>query len=103
MIPLYDNYIFSLKYLNIILIGEIRQQMDNIIVNEISSPTPVAGSQQSQQQPKQVNLTDLIVTDENSALNVLVQFLNVAQKKGAFNFEESSKIWECIKMFQVKK
>jgi len=30
---------------------------------------------------------------------VMVSFLNVAQKRGAFSFDESAKIWECIKKF----
>ena len=49
--------------------------------------------------PPQKRLVDEEVTDQNKALNLLVSFLNVAQKRGAFNVEESSKIWECIKQF----
>ena len=30
----------------------------------------------------------------------MVGFLNIAQKRGAFNLKESAKIWECIKIFQ---
>ena len=40
------------------------------------------------------------MTDENVALNILVSFCNLAQQRGAFNIEESAKIWECIKMFR---
>ena len=50
---------------------------------------------------KQVKITEVEVTDENVALNVLVAFLDLAHKKGAFSFEESAKIWECIKKFQA--
>lgn len=57
-----------------------------------------------QQQPQVIQkLIELPVTDENSALNILVGFLDVAQKRGVFNLDESHKIWECIKKFQVKK
>jgi hypothetical protein len=49
---------------------------------------------------QEVKLVDVQVTDENIALNVMVSFLNLAQKRGAFGIDESSKIWECIKMFQ---
>ena len=45
-------------------------------------------------------LISIPITNENVALNVMVSFLNVAQKRGAFSFDESAKIWECIKMFQ---
>lgn len=55
----------------------------------------------SLQQQKQVRITDVEITDENVALNILVGFLELAHKKGAFSFEESAKIWECIKRFQA--
>lgn len=48
----------------------------------------------------EVKLVDVPVTDENTALNLLVNFLNLAQKRGAFALDESAKIWESIKMFQ---
>jgi hypothetical protein len=49
---------------------------------------------------KKVLLTSVEVTDENVALNVIVSFLNLAQKRGAFTIDEAAKIWECIKKFQ---
>jgi hypothetical protein len=55
-------------------------------------------SQQPQQ--SQMKLIDIPITDENTALNVMVNFLSLAQKRGVFTFDESAKIWECIKMFQ---
>lgn len=45
------------------------------------------------------DLLNVPVSNENVALNVMVSFLNVAQKRGAFSFDESAKIWECIKKF----
>jgi hypothetical protein len=45
-------------------------------------------------------LTEIPITDENSALNLLVSFLNLGQRRGVFNIEESAKIWECIRKFQ---
>jgi len=45
-------------------------------------------------------LTDIQVTDENVALNLLVSFVNLAQKRGVFSLDESAKIWECVKKFQ---
>ena len=52
----------------------------------------------SNNEPKK--LVDVEITNENDALNVLVSFCNLAQQRGAFNIEESAKIWECIKMFK---
>lgn len=48
----------------------------------------------------QINVLDVEVTNENVALNILITFVNLAQKRGAFNLNESAKIWECIKHFQ---
>ncbi len=45
-------------------------------------------------------LVDIPITDDNTALNVMVSFLSLAQKRGAFSIDESAKIYECIKMFQ---
>jgi hypothetical protein len=47
-----------------------------------------------------IRLVDVVVTDENTALNLIVSFLSLANKRGAFSIDESAKIWECIKMFQ---
>jgi hypothetical protein len=44
-------------------------------------------------------LVDVKVSDQNSALNLMIAFLSVAQKRGAFNMQESAKLWECIKKF----
>jgi len=52
--------------------------------------------------PTKVRLVDVAVTDENTGLNILVGFCNLAQQRGAYNFEESAKILECIKVFQKK-
>ena len=55
-------------------------------------------------QPSIINkLLEVPVVDENAALNILVGFIDIAQKRGVYNLEESHKIWECIKKFQVKK
>lgn len=50
--------------------------------------------------PKEVKLVDVVVTDDNTALNLMVNFLTLAHKKGAFSIAESAKIWECIRQFQ---
>jgi hypothetical protein len=57
-------------------------------------------SQQAQENPTPVKLTEIEVKDENVALNLLVSFISLAQKRGAFTIDESAKIWECIKKFQ---
>jgi hypothetical protein len=52
--------------------------------------------------PTEVRLVDIPIENENVALNVMVGFLNVAHKRGAFTIDESAKIWECISTFQKK-
>lgn len=68
---------------------------DNISLTE-EAINPVAAQEQP---PVEIKLTDIEVTNENMALNIIVSFLSVAQKRGAFSLDESAKIWECIQMF----
>ena len=58
----------------------------------------------AQEKPTQepVSITSIPVNDENTALNMLVQFVHIAQKRGAFNIQESAKIWECVSKFTKK-
>lgn len=49
--------------------------------------------------PKEVRLCDVPVADQQGAFNLLINFVTLAQKRGAFTIEESSKLWECIKFF----
>ena len=47
----------------------------------------------------EAQLVNTPVTDENTALNVLVGFIGIAQRRGCFNIQESAKIWESIQRF----
>jgi len=75
-----------------------------VIAKESDSATSASETQQQpqqqQSQQQQVNLVDVPITNENVSLNVMVGFLNTAQKRGVFNVQESAKIWECIRIFQ---
>lgn len=52
-------------------------------------------------EPKeQRKLVDVVVETPTDALNLMVSFIVLAQKRGAFTIDESAKIWECIKLFQ---
>lgn len=59
-------------------------------------------SKEDQSETQEINLLDIEVETENIALNLLVSFINLAQRRGAFNIAESAKIWECIKKFQKR-
>jgi hypothetical protein len=65
---------------------------ENVVLSEVPVPTPAP--------QKEVRLVDIIISNENIALNVMVSFLSLGHKRGAFSIEESAKIWECIKLFQ---
>ena len=58
--------------------------------------------EKEKEKEQEVQLTDIEITNENMALNVIVSFVNLAQKRGAFSLPESSKIWECIQKFSKK-
>ena len=47
----------------------------------------------------QVNLLSVPINNENDALNVLIGFLSVAQRRGVFAINEAAKIFECVKKF----
>lgn len=46
-----------------------------------------------------INLLDVNIDSTNTALNVMVGFLGLAQKRGTFAINESAKIYECIEKF----
>ena len=48
---------------------------------------------------QQVRLVDVPITDENSSINLLAAFLNLAQQRGAYSLDEAAKIFECLKIF----
>jgi hypothetical protein len=76
--------------------------MENINVTEentLSNSTSVENTDPQSPNYGTVNLTTVEITNEIVALNVMVSYLNIAQKRGAFAIDESSKIWECIQKF----
>jgi hypothetical protein len=60
---------------------------------------PSAPSVDGSVAPK-TRLVDVPINNQNEALQLIVTFLNLAQKRGAFTLDESAKLWECVKMFQ---
>jgi hypothetical protein len=75
--------------------------MENISL-QVQEPETKPESPNQQQPKESVSVSSIAITDENTALNVLVQFVHLAQKRGAFNIQESAKAWECISMFMKK-
>ena len=65
--------------------------MESASTTELPTPTG---------EKKQVRLVDVPLNTQQEALQLLVTFLHLAQKRGTFTLDESAKLWECIKMFQ---
>jgi glutathione synthase/RimK-type ligase-like ATP-grasp enzyme len=80
-------------------------RMESIKVNYLTQQQNLQPGQKQQpegEQPKQeVRLVDVPINDENTALNVMVGFLNLANRRGAYTIDESAKIWECVSKFQI--
>tara|TARA_B100001758_G_scaffold171495_2_gene148397 strand:- start:4135 stop:4404 length:270 start_codon:yes stop_codon:yes gene_type:complete len=64
------------------------------------APNTDASSNTVTPQQTQVKLVDVELSNQNVALNVLIGFITHAQQRGAFNIQESAKIWDCIQLFQ---
>ena len=61
---------------------------------------PTSEESSGSQQPPQQKIKDIKIASENDALNVMVGFLQLAQRRGVFTLEEAAKIHECVEMFQ---
>ena len=48
---------------------------------------------------KQLKITK--IQDQNNAINILIGYLDLANRRGTFSLEESAKIWEAIRFFYV--
>ena len=73
--------------------------MDNNNITLTEKPTEQPVEQPTEQPTEQIRFVDVEVTSDNIALNLMVAFLNMAQRRGAFSMDESAKIWECVKRF----
>jgi len=68
----------------------------------LTAPSTAPPTSDSTPAPTMPRLTEIPVNDDNTALNLMVGFLDTAQKRGAFSLDESAKIWECVKRFIQK-
>ena len=74
-------------------------KVEEVSTPQQSTPQPTQEAPQQQQQ-QQVKLADLKVNTENDALNYMVGFLELAQRRGVFTLEEAAKINECVAKFR---
>ena len=81
---------------------QVKQQPTVVEEKPLETSEVQSSAVEEQTQSTEIRLVDIPIEDENVALNVMVGFLNVAHKRGAFTIDESAKIWECISRFQKK-
>ena len=77
--------------------------MNELIYNmemTVEEQTQPETQSQTPEVKMEVKLIDVEIVNENVALNVMVSFLNLAQRRGVFSIDEAAKIWECVKKFQ---
>ena len=77
--------------------ANVNMKVEETPQNSVVEEQPV---EQKTPPQRQVSLTQIPVNTENDALNMLVAFLQVAQKRGAFSLEEAGKIMEAVGVFQ---
>ena len=68
--------------------------LTQVAEEETPAPAPAPATQE-------VSIVDIPINSHNAALNILVALTGVAQKRGAFNIQESAKLWECIQAFNT--
>ena len=79
-------------------VEEVSKTTESSSTEQVAQQTDVQPKQQQQQQ--QVKLADLKVNTENDALNYMVGFLELAQRRGVYTLEEAAKINECVAKFR---
>ena len=80
----------------------MNQSQETSFMQPPPAPDAQAGTTDNEKapQPQQHKLTSVTVDNDVVALNLLVQFLGLAQRRGAFTIDEAAKIWECVQKFQ---
>ena len=74
--------------------------MENVGMTVVEEQTQPEPEPQTPEVKKEIRLIDVEIVNENVALNGIVSFVNLAQRRGVFSIDESAKIWECVKKFQ---
>lgn len=69
------------------------------VSEEVTNDSNTESSETDKSSLKNVNLLEVEIDSTNTALNVMVGFLGLAQKRGCFAINESAKIYECIEKF----
>lgn len=79
----------------------VNTELENTMA-PLTEPSTVLPTDEKTTPSNVPRLTEIPIDNDNVALNVMVGFLDTAQKRGAFSLDESAKIWECVKRFIQK-
>ena len=85
--------------------SESQEQVDQSVTSLSSVPENQVvqeNTQPQQPQPQEVPINQIKVLDQNIALQLLVAFVQLGHRRGAYNIEETAKIHECIEMFKTQ-
>ena len=78
------------------------EENDNVVIGDTASATETSPDQAPNDEGKidpHIALMKMPVTDQNSALNCLIGFVGIAQRRGSFALDEAAKAFHCIQMF----
>ena len=65
------------------------------VTNETQTTTP-------NENVKEIAITDVVIDNENMALNILIAFTQIAHRRNAYNIDETAKLAEAINFFKPK-
>ena len=71
--------------------------------NPAQAPTPGPTQNEIKNNNQEVaNILEAPLENDLQVINLMITFLNIAHKRGAFELGESSKIWNCIEYLKKK-
>ena len=65
------------------------------VTNETQTTTP-------NENVKEIAITDVVIDNENMALNIIIAFTQIAHRRNAYNIDETAKLAEAINFFKPK-
>jgi len=67
---------------------------------EGAAPAGEGAAPAGEQPSPQEMLVNMEINNQNDALNCIIGYIGLAQRRGVFALDESSKLFECIKLFR---
>ena len=74
---------------------------ENVVLSDNAAAAEAGAVEEEKVQPSpQEMLVNMEINNQNDALNCIIGYIGLAQRRGVFALDESSKLFECIKMFK---